>query len=347
MSDVVCERWSDVVDQVRATWSELSSVSVKCREREGDAERTEEIIKVLPPWLRGEGEPCPVLDRYRRERDSPLGLTFDAEPEPADLDTEAQQALVLHAVRTEIEEFALGHEDARHTIRVACWGPKGGYIGSRTCYATARSRPLLGGSPEPKTAVALRDVEDAIVARMAATMEVGNDSNKAIAANYQALFADVASAYKGLMGMVLEHMRGLDHSARTKHAHVENLLDKAIQTKRAELRELEHREQPAVATAADLELKREALTKVTGIGERVLGALLGDRLGLAPEVVNVLRGLQEDPEVQLALQSPAFAESLRDPDVMNVFRSVLRSMADPAQGNGGAAADAPPPAPPS
>ena len=344
MSDVVCERWSDVVDQVRATWSELSSVSAWFRERDGDSERTEEIIKVLPPWLRGEGERCPVLDRYRRERASPLGLSFDTDPEPAELDTEAQQALVLHALRTEIEEYALGQEDARHTIRVACYGPKGGYIGSRTCYATARSRPLLGASSEPKTAVALRDVEDAIVARMAATMEVGNKGNQAIAANYQALFADVASAYKGLMGMVLEHMRGLDHSARTKHAHVENLLDKAIQTKRTELRELEHREQPALATAADLELKREALTKVTGIGERVLGAILGDRLGLAPEVVSVLRGLQEDPEVQLALQSPAFAESLRDPDVMNVFRSVLRSMADPA---GGAAPAAPPPASPS
>lgn len=344
MSDVVCERWSDVVDQVRALWPELTSVSVWFREREGDTERTGEIIKVLPPWLRGEGDRCSVLDRYRREHDSPLGLTYDDEPERPPLDTEGQLSLVLHALKTEVEEHALGEEDTRHTIRVACYGPKGTYLGSRTCYATARGAALLDPRAESATAFALRDVEDAIVARMAATMQVGNDSNKAIAANYQALFADVASAYKGLMGMVLEHMRGLDQSVRTKHAHVEGLLDKAIHAKRAELRDLEAGPPPGVATAADLELKREALSKVTGIGERVLGALLGDRLGLAPEVVGILRTLQDDPEVQLALQSPVFAESMRDPEVMAVFRSVLRSMAERAED---AAPAAPPPAPPS
>ena len=325
MADVELDRWSDVAEQIRSVWSEVELIHAWVRKRQGDSEQTEDVIKVRPPWLRGEGERCVVLDRYRRDQHPTARVLTGPAPELPTLDTEGQVSLVMHALRTEVDEYALADEGRRHTIRVACYGPKGIYIGSRTCHATARTTALLNARLDPSPTLELRDVEDAIVARMAATMRVGNEGNKAIAANYQALFADVSSAYKGLMAMVLEHMRSLDTAARTKHAHVESLLDKAIHAKQAELQALDT--PVPVASAADLELKREALTKVTGIGERVLGALLGDRLGLPAEAVSMLRTLQDDPEVQAALQSPAFAESMRDPEVMGVFRSVLRSMA--------------------
>ena len=344
MSEVELDRWSDVTEQIRSVWKDLEHIHAWAREREGSAEKTEDIIKLRPPWLRGEGERCVVLDRYRRDQHPQARVQTGAAPDLPKLDTESQVSLVLHALKTEIEELALADEGKRHTVRIACYGPGGTYMGSRTCHATARTTSLLSPRHDPSPPLELRDVEDAIVARMAATMRVGNESNKAIAANYQALFSDVSSAYKGLFAMVLDHMRSLDATARTKHAHVESLLEKAIEAKRAELQTLDT--PPPAATAADLQLKREALTKVTGIGERVLGAVLGDRLGLPPEVVSLLRTLQEDPEVQAALQSPAFANSIRDPEVMGVFRTVLRSMAGHSDeaATGAGPTPAPPPA---
>jgi len=349
MSEVELDRWSDVAEQIRSVWKDLEAIHAWAREREGSSEKTEEIIKLRPPWLRGEGDRCVVLDRYRRDQHPQARVLTGSAPDLPKLDTEAQVSLVLHALKTEIEELALADEGKRHNVRIACYGPGGIYMGSRTCHARANTSSLLRQRPDPSPPLELRDVEDAIVARMAATMRVGNEGNKAIAANYQALFSDVSSAYKGLFAMVLDHMRSLDATARTKHAHVESLLEKAIEAKRAELQTLDTPQQPAAATAADLQLKREALTKVTGIGERVLGALLGDRLGLPPEVVSLLHTLQEDPEVQAALQSPGFANSIRDPEVMTVFRSVLTSMA--GQGHDvpptpGAASPPPAPEPP-
>ena len=88
-----------------------------------------------------EVEKLPLAKRLNELEAERIQVESEAQREVAKLDTEAQVSLVLHALKTEIEELALAEEGKRHNVRIACYGPGGIYMGSRTCHARAMRSP--------------------------------------------------------------------------------------------------------------------------------------------------------------------------------------------------------------
>ena len=337
---VEIDNWAELSEALWSVWQDTAYLTLRERRSVAGTDTFEEFARLTPHG----DSPCPLLERAAQRLHG----------NPSDPDASAMEGMddavcfevALSAIEDEIRQWANG---TQHKLRVvvAAYRPKGGALLSRTVLAKPPN-PTPGRPEEAAVALAsatgaqgtvfaaLDEIADPTMRLVLTALMLQSTGFKEIQSGYRSLFDEVKRAWGEVHQAATSTIKQVEVSARARHHHIERLelgrlreISNQVQARRRELEATTRSgdADDAVTTAADVEVKREAVTRAMDLGDKLLGAVT-QAIGVdaVSDFGPLMDELRAHPELARLLKDPAVARSLKNPEVRDIVRSTLETL---------------------